>query len=74
MSTDLDDPRDRVVAAAEALCDAKREAERAFRSVEHAVIASRTSGAAKFIADRVMHTGKRLEQEVAAYRRWKAAA
>lgn len=73
MSTDLD-PRDRVVAAAEALCDAKRDAERAFRSVEHAVVSARASGAAKLIADRVMQTGKKLEEAVAAYRRWKAAA
>jgi ketosteroid isomerase-like protein len=72
MSTE--DPRDRVVAAAEALCDAKRDAERAFLSVEHAVVSARTSGAAKMIADRVMQSGKRLEQEVAAYRKWRDAA
>lgn len=68
-----DDPKDRVVAAAEALVDAKREAERAFRSVEYAVVAARRSGAAKMIADRVMQAGKRLEQEIANYRRWRDA-
>jgi hypothetical protein len=70
----IDDPRDRVVAAAEALVDAKREAERAFRGVEHAVVAARSNGVARMIADRMTRAGKLLEQEVASYRRWKTAA